>query len=66
MKRILEVTFYAVTVLGMLFGSIVWAYGTFELKDSAKDWKDLILGRLDRIESKIDTVKQAVQKGDSQ
>jgi hypothetical protein len=35
-------------------GVTAWAYTTFEMKDAAREWKDLILQRLDRIESKID------------
>jgi hypothetical protein len=62
MEKALTKAFYLLTIAGLLLGVTAWAYTTFEMKDVAKEWKDLILQRLDRIEIKVDNISRDIKK----
>ena len=42
------------TIVAGLTGVSAWAYSTFEMKDHVREWKEVIIQRLDRIENKLD------------
>lgn len=49
-------------LVGAATGVTVFAYSTFETKDAAKDRADSISARLDRIETKVDSLLERASK----